>query len=1164
MTSHFGGAPALASPGPYSQLAYSSVQPSLQHQRTSLEDDTRRSTRVDLGAAKADQIVQAELTAAADPPFAQHFYSKTCTIVTQSRMTHLQTDEGGLSSSIPSSTAGAKRSPLPASGATARKASTPTERTKSVHKWFNIELADSDVFRNELKTWRSVSALYSHTNSPSSSSHPTLITDPPVVTAVPPMILDVLLDTQEMLPNQVLVLSDHRGRRVRVDPTFAKASRRTSNTSLPPSGVRSPLATGPSGGGVRPHATSAPATVVLERWTLSLTPHPSTSLHPSPSSASPVPTTADLPAVYKRAIVHFRALYSTARVLPSWNLHRRLARRRAGNGVVGGGVLMIGCRMSMSEQEMSNEEGKEGEVSLDTPISEGEGEQVTETIDFPVVATPIGGLKLMCTYRINAEFAVEDIETLLSSRFIDEDFFKPTMARYQQDPAFAAMDRPGSLPTSAKNRTLISPSTSPPMTGFAPKPSYGSLSSRHHLTSAPVAISPSNGAVITQASTASSQREGSASSSGKLSVSGSSTGMGCHAVEPAFISLSRTRGASYSSQIQRATNGGTAAQQIQGSSSLRRPSFTTSNSSPVSSSPIFRASSYLSSPPLPQHALSSSPSTGPTSNIHRSGGQSSTNTPSSLGLGFARQQQYYQQEVGFVPAPSSGAGASSGTVTTGSTPMNMVARSPLSGATQTAPRPIPSPSSAIAMPRYSSGGGSYSRSYGRGSSGPGSYGSLTGGALTGDQWGERRSPLTATGQAQARTPFGASEPDPKKFLETAEDDSDDINAFLGMIDSRPELLKASMIASKASPSGSGGPGADNGGELSTRSQVDEQLRALRGSVYVNLGAVGASPPLGGGSAASAGLGLSTSGGPGGNRTSSMSSSRRQTSRQAIEEEPSQTGPPLGEGRRDSTTARHSSVDQVLRPMPNTPRYPAPGTASITATTTMTSVTFPQYTPNSSRTRKPIPAVTTTGFDLTSHIPAAFASSRASPAIPALEGPPSGTGSMTVAPYDSPNTNTGHSSVTSFNSVRSSTSGYTAEEEEAVGRLELGDPDDEPPQPQEGGYNRRSSSREIEEENAGNRGRHGHARETPVAHTPAGTQWTLHNPSGAAAGSRDPTPAGRLTGTTTTIASLPHQTAIFSTTSHGARTGQEDEEAVLPDVEVEEQPARSPGEAPWMD
>lgn len=42
-------------------------------------------------------------------------------------------------------------------------------------------------------------------------------------------------------------------------------------------------------------------------------------------------------------------------------------------------------------------------------------------------------LTLQCTYRLNADFSVEDIETLLSSRFIDEDFFKPTMARYQHE-----------------------------------------------------------------------------------------------------------------------------------------------------------------------------------------------------------------------------------------------------------------------------------------------------------------------------------------------------------------------------------------------------------------------------------------------------------------------------------------------------------------------------------------------------------------------------------------------------------------------------------------------------------------------------------------------------------------------------------------------------------
>lgn len=98
------------------------------------------------------------------------------------------------------------------------------------------------------------------------------------------------------------------------------------------------------------------------------------------------------------------------------------------------------------------------EIEVDVGIAEVAGEKVVETVTWPAVSTPFGYvdircyrklcrmlishdlssyLHLECTYRLNAEFAVEDIETLLSSRFIDEDFFKPTVARYQQEPATA-------------------------------------------------------------------------------------------------------------------------------------------------------------------------------------------------------------------------------------------------------------------------------------------------------------------------------------------------------------------------------------------------------------------------------------------------------------------------------------------------------------------------------------------------------------------------------------------------------------------------------------------------------------------------------------------------------------------------------------------------------
>ena len=133
------------------------------------------------------------------------------------------------------------------------------------------------------------------------------------------MVLDIILDTCNTSPNQVLVLSDQRGRRVRVDPS----------PSPPQSGVASPRTARPN--------------VILERWTLQLT---------GPFRPGSPP---ELPSVYKHAIVVFRTLFTLVRALPAWGLYRRLARRRAG---VGGAGLQIGCRMSMGE-----ESEREGEVA---------------------------------------------------------------------------------------------------------------------------------------------------------------------------------------------------------------------------------------------------------------------------------------------------------------------------------------------------------------------------------------------------------------------------------------------------------------------------------------------------------------------------------------------------------------------------------------------------------------------------------------------------------------------------------------------------------------------------------------------------------------------------------------------------------------------------------
>ncbi|KAK4047247.1 phosphoribosylformylglycinamidine synthase [Microbotryomycetes sp. JL201] len=806
-------------------------------------------------AAKVDQIVQARMTHAQDP--AEPSGNDRDSLAGPSRRTD--------SSSVPGTSSG--QAPPP----TRRPSATSKSRT---NKWFNIELLETDHFRNELKTWRNASALLGVPPSPSASFAASSLTAP-AYDVVPPMVLDIVLDTQDMAPNQVLVLSDQRGKRIRVDPALAtvpplSAPAVRSSGGSPrresASGLRSPI----SG---RAPLAQAPATVVLERWIIKLSSPSSPSPQQPSSSAQSLPSSiaSELPAVYKHAIVQFRSLYSLVRLMPSWNVHRRLSRRRA---TLGGSALRIGCRMSMQEVD----DPVESEVDVTTRIDSTET-SATETIRLPPVQTPIGNLSIECTYRLNADFAVEEIEALLSSKFIDEDFFKPTLARFQQNTAFAAA-RPGSLPLSA--RPIPAPSSaSPPASDMAQKTSSGSLSSRHQIVSpvtvreaasSPASI-PIEPAAIPLPGTSPADRGDPSSvpsSGGRLGAHGS-----YRDVEPAFISLSRARGTSYQGTIQRAASSGSSGT----TSHNRRPSMTMGSASSTGS-PVFRASSYLSSPPAP---LSSSPSnwnSGPTSNINRS-----NPSPSNLTYGFSRQPVPVVSSGGrpSLLSAAAGRGSSSGgsagavatyghaesSVASGSSPTatkSALMTSPRavsgsSGVGSSSPWPIPlpgdGPGSSTGLPAsYGSGGrqqsyGSYSKSYGRGGS---SGGSVSGGDGPGAwPWaaGAVQQPNSGQSYRSSRASFenrfsgggigaslmhgvGEEEQDTVKFADDRIDDSNDINDFLNMIDSRPAL--------KASSTDLGIRGVEEraGGRqtMLSKTRVDEQLKTLRGSVLGSLSAVG--------------------------------------------------------------------------------------------------------------------------------------------------------------------------------------------------------------------------------------------------------------------------------------------------------------------------------------
>ncbi|KAL0140256.1 autophagy-related protein 13-domain-containing protein [Mucor lusitanicus] len=234
--------------------------------------------------------------------------------------------------------------------------------TKKMNKWFNIATEDVELLREDLKYWRTMAVQSAEDNK-----------EPP------PMILDIYLDTSKLSHNQSLVVADDNLRWGCVELRTAEA-----------------------------HHVDR---ILIESWELTLK-------HPFPEYA------VDLPNLYKRSIVFFRSLHSLTRLLPSYDLYRKLHKSSdAANS------LSIGYRLSTASGHRTSTE-----IALDTPIIESDARKPTKLYEFNDIVTPVGTFKLNVQYRRNCDFRIEDAERDLSAQFIDmdEQFFTPTMAKYQQ------------------------------------------------------------------------------------------------------------------------------------------------------------------------------------------------------------------------------------------------------------------------------------------------------------------------------------------------------------------------------------------------------------------------------------------------------------------------------------------------------------------------------------------------------------------------------------------------------------------------------------------------------------------------------------------------------------------------------------------------------------
>ncbi|KAI8381591.1 autophagy-related protein 13-domain-containing protein [Radiomyces spectabilis] len=271
--------------------------------------------------------------------------------------------------------------------------------SRKLNKWFNIATEDMEMLREDLKYWRSL-AIHAAEEEP------------------PPMMIDIYLDVSELKPNQALIVIDDNLRRNRVEL-----------------------------GKNQINNTQSVERILIETWELSLR-------HPLPTFA------VDLPNLYKRSIIFFRSLHSLVRLLPTYNLRRRL---RKFNDYAG---FSIGYRLASAPVRRNDE------ISLNVPIMDGDARNPTKTYEFTDILTPLGMFKLQVQYRKNCEFRVDDAEQDLSARFIDMDehYFTPTMAKYQQEQrGIKSPRRPLSFHedrrTRATKETQESTGVSPPMSG---------------------------------------------------------------------------------------------------------------------------------------------------------------------------------------------------------------------------------------------------------------------------------------------------------------------------------------------------------------------------------------------------------------------------------------------------------------------------------------------------------------------------------------------------------------------------------------------------------------------------------------------------------------------------------------------------------------------------
>ncbi|KAF8652150.1 hypothetical protein AX16_004536 [Volvariella volvacea WC 439] len=196
-----------------------------------------------------------------------------------------------------------------------------------------------------------------------------------------PMEIQVLLCIPELTNKEVLVHVAPDGSRTRIDPT--------------------------------PHH------ILLESWTLTFSPR---------RAGREDNLDIALPTIYKHGIPLFRSLFTLLRILPAWSMHKRIKRRTGGPNR--NGHLSIKLRVLTG----SEDDSVGSLLGFDTPPSSSSPPLQIQSHAFAAVPHPLGTLSLTGAYLTDPNFQLDELESLLSDRFLtlDEGLdFVPTLMKNQ-------------------------------------------------------------------------------------------------------------------------------------------------------------------------------------------------------------------------------------------------------------------------------------------------------------------------------------------------------------------------------------------------------------------------------------------------------------------------------------------------------------------------------------------------------------------------------------------------------------------------------------------------------------------------------------------------------------------------------------------------------------